>query len=248
MTSLFESIYDKSDLERRTRLFYEAYISKSSNIQDVFKESFGIKYELVFSNAPYVLAVFSLLKRYYRNEFYIKKSFTIQHLFKPQSVAFTEFPINDSRADIVSINRNSTAYEIKTSFDNLFRLSKQIDDYSKCFEYVYVICSANMYEQVIELTPEYCGIYVYDNLRISSAFKKVKEATLSPNLSPKSMLASITKDELSHYFGESSREDVCKLYSLTDTNKLYKKILKNRYYCKWNSYKHECNLIRTLAH
>jgi hypothetical protein len=243
MSLLFESIYGKNDLERRTRLFYEAYIKNSSNIKEVFIDSYGIKYELIFGDLPYDLAVYSLLKHYYRNEYFIKKSFVLHKLLCSQSVTFTEYPINDSRADIVSINGHSTAYEIKTIFDNLSRLDKQVSDYSKCFEYIYVICPEEKVKQASAIIPKHCGIYVYNSERMNSSFKKIKEAKTSPDLCPTSILASITKEELLINFRSNSRKEVKQKLSLCKINEAYKNILKLRYVQKWEAFKNECALI-----
>ncbi|MFA5421316.1 MAG: sce7726 family protein [Bacilli bacterium] len=243
MSLLFDTIYCKSDLERRTRLFYEAYASKSSKINDVFIDSYGIKYELVFRNKPYESAVYSLLKRYYRNEYYIKKSFVIHNLSNSSSVTFTEFPVNDSRADIVSINGHSAAFEIKTNYDSLTRLGKQINDYSKCFEYIFVICPEKKVAQVTKLIPIHCGIYSYNSARINSVFKKNREALISPFISPTVQLCSINKEELLLHFGASSRSEVAEKNSPHAINCKFKDILKIRYLDKWNEFRNECNLI-----
>lgn len=243
MNKLFESIYGRKELERRTRLFYEAYARNSCNIENVFIESYDIKYELVFGKTPFQAAVYSLLRKYYRNEFYIKKSFVIHELMQSQSVTFTEYPISDSRADIVSVNGHSSAYEIKTHYDSLARLKKQISDYSKCFEYVYVICSDTKADKIEEIIPKHCGIYTYCAAKCNSSFIKKRNAILSPLLCSNSILKSMSKEELLGGFGITRREEIAARYSLEYVNEVYKKTLKIRYTAKWENFKAECRII-----
>lgn len=42
-------------------------------------------------------------------------------------------------------------YEIKSDYDTLFRLDKQIDSYNGCFNSVYLVCGENVAKQKIDL-------------------------------------------------------------------------------------------------
>ncbi|MBO5143665.1 MAG: sce7726 family protein, partial [Clostridia bacterium] len=89
-----------------------------------------------------------LLTRYYPNEICIKANFVKQILLSgKQHVTIFELPIGTSRTDLCKINGTSIAYEIKTDLDNYTRLPKQIEDYNKVFDQVYVICSEDSVEE-----------------------------------------------------------------------------------------------------
>ena len=109
----------------------------------------------------------ALMVHYYHNEAFIKAMF-IKELKKQKSVSFFELPIKDSRIDLCSINGHSVAYEIKTKYDTLKRLNKQVNDYLSAFEYVYVVCSSDKTGLVQSTVPNCVGIYgnhdVYETL------------------------------------------------------------------------------------
>lgn len=105
----------------------------------------------------------------YRNEYYFKNTIFNQLLLKHHSlgdtVALTELPIAESKADFVMINGRGIVYEIKTDLDNLLRLENQIADYYKAFTYVNVVVGYKQFDKVKELLMDtLVGIFVlYDN-------------------------------------------------------------------------------------
>ena len=71
-----------------------------------------------------------LLVHNYPNEIVIKSSFIKRYIsdIKKKQVVFFEMPVNNSRVDLCRVNGKSIAYEIKTDFDSLTRIEKQISD------------------------------------------------------------------------------------------------------------------------
>lgn len=101
----------------------------------------------------------------YRNEYYFKNTILNQLLIKKHdlynTVALTELPIADSKADFILINGKGVVYEIKTDLDNFSRLENQILDYYKAFKYVNVVVGYKQYEKVrVMLENSKVGIFV----------------------------------------------------------------------------------------
>lgn len=48
-------------------------------------------------------------------------------------------PVDSRRVDLVRVSDRSYAYEVKTEFDNLDKMAKQVGDYAKVFEYLTVV-------------------------------------------------------------------------------------------------------------
>ncbi|MDX9757329.1 MAG: sce7726 family protein [Bacilli bacterium] len=243
MELLFDTIFNKKDLENKTRVFFDSLISNQSGLADVFSDQYGISYKVVFGHKDYKIALYDLLKKYYKNEYLIKRCFVKHNLLSSSATTFSEFPINNSRIDIASINGKSVAYEIKTQYDKLSRLKKQIGDYSLCFEYVYVICENSKTKFVLEKIPQYCGIYEYAGEKSRCSFKKIRDAVRSPNLSPEQMLDVLQSGELAESFGTNDKHLILETQTLGTINSHFKVCLKKRFSLKWNELKAECKAL-----
>jgi hypothetical protein len=79
----------------------------------------------------------------YRSEYYYKNNIVSKIIFgrhSPRTAsALIEAQVGDSIADVVVLNGTTTAYEVKSEFDNLSRAARQLRDYSRCFEHVYLV-------------------------------------------------------------------------------------------------------------
>lgn len=95
----------------------------------------------------------SLLKSY-RNEYVYKNTLLNKLLIKEygfkNTVALNEFRIGSSIADFVLLNGEARIYEIKTELDNLTKLDKQISEYCKFGNKVYIVTSAKHLEKLLE--------------------------------------------------------------------------------------------------
>ena len=181
--------------------------------------------------------------KYYPNEISIKSSFINNVLFKNNNhITIFELNSGTSRVDLCKINGNSVAYEIKTDLDNLNRLDKQINDYLKLFEKVYVICSVNNVKNVMKKIPIECGIYSYHVTKTGRyIFKIEKEALLSPYIDSRKQLSLFTKLELSNFFNvhnlkkkEELINELTDNYDKVTINKAFKDNFKSKYKKNWN--------------
>ena len=184
-----------------------------------------------------------IILNYYPNEICIKSSFIKQILMiGKKHVTIFELPVGSSRADLCKINGESIAYEIKTDLDNFARLQKQVNDYYKIFEKVFIICSESNVNNVLNLVPEECGIYCYkQNRQKNYKFTLIREASRKNEINPLNQLKLIRKNELYTYFSIDSSlhkqsdmiNNVIQNYTTDTINETFKIILKHRFEKQW---------------
>ena len=194
-----------------------------------------------------------IILQYYPNEICIKSSFIKQILISGKKhVTIFELPVGSSRADLCKINGESIAYEIKTDLDNFTRLRKQIDDYYKIFEKVFIICSESNVNNILPLIPQACGIYSYrQNRQKNYKFTLVREALPEHKICPIDQLNLLRKSEFStHFMVDTSfqkRTDtincIVQTYSTDSVNMIFKDILKHRFEKQWLFLKQNHNNI-----
>jgi hypothetical protein len=90
--------------------------------------------------------VYAELRRVYQCE-YVFKNEIIRRLFLSRhdptaSVVIPEFAVGCNRIDLVVVNGTTTAYEIKTAYDSLERLARQIEAALRVFDRVVVVCDS----------------------------------------------------------------------------------------------------------
>lgn len=194
-----------------------------------------------------------IILNYYPNEICIKSCFIKQVLMhEKKQITIFELPVGSSRADLCKINGESIAYEIKTDLDNFNRLQKQIHDYYKILEKVFIICSEANVENILKLIPEKCGIYCYkQNRQKKYKFTLVRDASPNNEINPSSQLELIRKSELYTHFSidvsSQNRSDminrIIQTYSPDMINQLFKTIMKNRFEKQWIFLKQNHNNI-----
>ncbi len=188
-----------------------------------------------------------ILLKYYPNETSIKSSFINSVLLNGKNhVTIFELPIISSRADLCKINGESIVYEIKTDLDNFSRLSKQISDYQKIFDKIYVICPKMKINQIKEYLPEEAGIYSYKITNNGRYIYKIEQSALlnNNNLNSIEQLKILRKSELNTLINNSqsmTRDEMINYLvnnnSLDEINNIFKKSLKFRYMNQWSFFK-----------
>lgn len=186
----------------------------------------------------------NIILKYYPNEICIKANFIKQVLMKGKShVTIFELPAGSSRADLCKINGTSVAYEIKTDLDNFNRLEKQIDDYYKIFEEVYIICSKSNINNIISVIPQACGVYSYKQTKSGRyIFKIYRTAQKCSRLDTTKQLQLLRKTEFYQFFkintDISKKKDLIELtkqtYDDEFINRVFKQILKKRFEKQWD--------------
>ncbi|WP_282161063.1 sce7726 family protein [Ulvibacterium marinum] len=141
-----------------------------------------------------------------------------------------EIPVADSRVDFITINGRTTSYEIKSEFDNLSKLKKQVNDYSKAFEYNYVVLDVKHKRRAERIIPEYYGILTFRNGNLYQS----RKALLNKNIQSKVQLSLLSKKELNKAFSSLNEQEILESFESKQINKIFKDILRNRYSKKWN--------------
>lgn len=109
---------------------------------------------------------YALSARSYRSEYFYKNLLVSRIIFgrhSPRTAsALVEVGAGRSIADLVVLNGSSTAYEIKTDFDDFARLPAQLGDYRRSFERTYVVVSRARAEAAARQAPDDIGVLAVD--------------------------------------------------------------------------------------
>ena len=147
----------------------------------------------------------------YRNEYIYKNTITNKILLGRHNlntaIAFNEFRIGRSIADLVLLNGTSVVYEIKTEFDSADRLLSQINEYRKSFINVVVVTHFSLAKKYISFLAKnnltYVGL-IYLSRR-NTLVEQIKPKADSSHLDISYMFKCLRKGEYSNiiqnYFG-----------------------------------------------
>lgn len=130
------------------------------------------------SNLEALKYFYKTLQKQYRCEYIYKNNITID-IIKNYSLNDTlilnEFNIGLSKADLVMLNGAIKIYEIKTELDSLEKLKKQIEDYQKFAEKIYVVTDEKFIDK-IESEEYYnnIGIIILDSKNKLKTIKNAK--------------------------------------------------------------------------
>jgi hypothetical protein len=152
--------------------------------------------------------------------------------YKKDNIAAFEIKVNNSRADFLCINGYSSSFEIKSSLDTLYKLSKQASDYIRAFDYNYIVIDKKHLKAAMELVPPSFGIWSYSPKR-----KKIyREATINEQIDPEIQLKLLTKKERCDGFKEvcGEQKNILKDFTVWEINSRFKKLMKARYQQRWN--------------
>lgn len=102
----------------------------------------------------YIKYAYSELGKNYRNEYFFKNSIIneslIKHYSLEETIAFSEFRVGQSIADLALFNGRSKAFEIKTQMDSPKRLKGQLMDYQKLFNFNYIVTESSQTEKYLK--------------------------------------------------------------------------------------------------
>jgi hypothetical protein len=103
------------------------------------------------------------LRRSYRGE-YVYGNELVRDIIARHSLTstriFSELRVDESWADLVVVNGTSTAYEIKTARDRLYRLPNQLQAYRRAFDRTFVVCDPTLLSGVTKVAPSDVGVLV----------------------------------------------------------------------------------------
>lgn len=173
---------DISEVRSLSQIISPANFKKIVRKGDCYSTFYKIKkYTTVTdstTNLDAINFIYKSLLKNYKNEYVYKNILINKLLLKKYSlrntIALNEFNIGKSIADFVLLNGEARVYEIKTELDNLEKLDKQVLDYCKFADKVYIVTSSKHINKLIELyNNSSIGII---ELTSRNALKTLKEA------------------------------------------------------------------------
>ncbi|MFK7780491.1 MAG: sce7726 family protein [Candidatus Gracilibacteria bacterium] len=193
-------------------------IFTTSNFKEVIfndntsKIDYGIKQHLDKGKFTFyhdvIEYLYKKLSSNYCNEYiYKNKLFHNELLKKYQStsnaIMLDEFQVGKSKADFVILNGEIKIFEIKTELDSFCKLEKQISDYNKIADKVYIVVSYKDKDKILSLySNTNLGIVI---LTKRGALKEEKKALNNKKFNHEVIFKSLRKKEylniINNYFG-----------------------------------------------
>ena len=126
-------------------------------------------------------SVYEILRARYRCEYVYKNVIASEILMARHSVQtsglLAEVQVGASKADLVLINGETVAYEIKTELDSLDRLPSQLASYQSTFDRVYVVSHERYIKRIEGRIPGTVGVLC---LGADAKLSPVREADRNP--------------------------------------------------------------------
>lgn len=141
--------------------------------------------------------IYAALFRSYRSEYIYKNVIAQKVLLGTHSLKtsfmLTEFRSALCRADVVLLNGTSTVYEIKSAYDSMGRLSRQIQAYRQLFDKVCVITAPSQVENVKQHIADDIGLLVLSD---RNTLRTIQEpSSLKSNVLPTTIFDSLRQKE-----------------------------------------------------
>lgn len=167
--------------------------------------------------------------KHYEGEQILKYKLAKEFRNKKYVAAF-EVKAKSSRTDFLVINGDTKSFEVKSKIDTLKRLNKQVSDYGDVFEFNTVVIDKVHLSNVIEIIPEYYGIWYFEGS------KKIvyRAAEYSPKINATEQLGLFNKKELMKSFGSVDRDKILASTDSAKINQELKEMLKKRYFNRWS--------------
>jgi hypothetical protein len=99
------------------------------------------------------------------------------------------------RADVVVLDDELSAYEIKSAADTLVRLPHQARAYGAIFDYVTVVATANHLAGVLDLVPEWWGVILASDRGDATSLMTLRLPELNPSPDVRALASLLWKDE-----------------------------------------------------
>ncbi|HUX56073.1 MAG TPA: sce7726 family protein [Bacteroidales bacterium] len=95
----------------------------------------------------------------------LHRSFLSDYTSSTESLVVDELKVCNGRAimDVAVINGSLLGFEIKSSNDNLSRLSNQMTSYNKVFDYITIVTCNKHLSSVLKEVPLWWGVWVVEN-------------------------------------------------------------------------------------
>ncbi len=185
---------------------FRKIIRKNDYIQTIYSLQKHSNIDPNLKNKEALNLVYKNLLKNYKNEYIYKNILINRLLLKKYSlsttVSFNEFKIGDSISDFILLNGEARVYEIKTELDTLDKIEKQILDYKKFGNKIFIVAHKYHLPKLIKL---------YENSEIglieltnNNSLKEIKSAGDNFDLDTEVLFKSLRKKEyleiISGYF------------------------------------------------
>lgn len=155
----------------------------------------------------YLKQVYSVLGRFYPNEYIYKNEFIskwlLQEIGVADSVVYSEFRLGKAIADLAMFNGISRAFEIKTLLDKEARLSNQLKQYNKLFNEIYLVVPEVKSHLYLKLDSS-SGIIAYDH--VTNSFSLIRQAERTEHIDVEALMEVLHTHEyiklVDQYFGD----------------------------------------------
>ncbi|GGH42619.1 MULTISPECIES: sce7726 family protein [Flavobacteriaceae] len=173
---------DLNQIRSLAQIFSTANFKKIVRDEDYFDTFYRVdrytKVKESTTNLQVLNQIYKSLLRNYKNEYVYKNILINKLLLRKYSlkstIALNEFKIGNSIADFVLLNGEARIYEIKTELDGLEKLDKQLSDYEKFADKIYIVTSS---KHIPNLLMKYYNSNIgIIELTQRNALKTVKEA------------------------------------------------------------------------
>jgi hypothetical protein len=198
----YSSIFTRSNFSRLLK--NNDYSLLNSVIKEYDIDKIGNKID---TYEDYLKYTYKFMIKKYRNE-YVYKNSLINLILKKygtkNTVAFNEFRVGNSIADIVMFNGISRAFEIKTELDTDKRLKSQLADYKRIFKQSFIVIHESLIDKYKDIDNE-IGIIVLSINRGNVKLDILREAEnnyiIDPYILIRSLRAEEYKDLIKRYYG-----------------------------------------------
>ncbi len=213
-------------------------LSSTHQLRELLAAFFQTEKYNDFTKYELAKIVNGLVIKYYNGEQILKYRLAKEFINKNYVAAF-EVKAKTSRTDFLVINGDTKSFEVKSKIDTLNRLKKQVKDYGNVFEYNTVVIDKSHLEKVLELIPDYYGVWYYNKGR------KIiyRVAQYSPKINPCEQLGLFNKRELRKAFGNPEKIAILNTHSSKEINEALKNALKERYKKRWSFIQANWNII-----
>ena len=131
---------------------------------------------------------------------------------------FDELTMGKSRADIVMVtDMGLIGLEIKSDYDSYERLSRQVRDYDRFFDFNYVVIGTSHAAHIREHVPDHWGIITAEEDGEKLDFYEMRAPSTNKKVKLANQLSLLWKRELSQLQADNG------LYKYSDKSKMYRK-------------------------
>lgn len=170
----------------------------------------------------YLQYMYNELKINYQNEYVYKNEIINELLIKrygvKTTVAFNEFRVENSIADLALFNGETKAFEIKTELDTPRRLKKQLHSYQDIFDKCYIVVPDKLVSKYNKIVEEKIGIiqftYSHGHVRLNEIRGAQLNTKFDTDVMMKSLRTQEYKDIVRIYFGKLPDVSCFDMYSV----------------------------------